>query len=198
MPALTRRTFVTRMTLQGAVSALGVLGLLSGAGVAFADPATGAAGAAGADGGATTLPTSANVELMILHATNSRAPSIDPRVDDGRPAHPAENLPSSKLKNPPLSSYNTYAFKDRKSVLLAKGTPQHVALPNGRTVELSLVNVAFVRNEMRYTVAASISQPSGREYMKLIEFTASARQSVFVGGISFPTGSLVVAFTVVP
>lgn len=142
----------------------------------------------------------ANVEVMVLHATNvpGKPTQIDPRVDDGKPPTPVENLPSHKLKGPGLNSYNSYVLKDRKNVQLAKGTPQHVALPNGRTLELALVNVAQDRNEKRVTVAASISQPSGDRYMKLIEFTASVNQSVFVGGIAFPTGSLVVAFTVEP
>ena len=145
-------------------------------------------------------PQLANVEVMVLHATNvaGKPGSIDPHVDDGKPPTPAENLPSHKLKGPGLNSYNTYVLKDRKKVQLAKGTPQHVALPNGRTLEISLVNVVQDRNEKRVTVAASISPPTGDRYMKLIEFTASVHQSVFVGGIAFPTGSLVVAFTVEP
>ena len=187
---VSRRAFVTKLGLASALVIPSILGLrLSGA-----IPAALAAEPVPA------LPVqSANVEVMVLHATNGRTPSVDPRVDEGKPSQPAENLPSYKLKNPPLSAYNTYALKDRKKVLLAKGTPQHVALPNGRTLELALVNVVQERNERRYTVAAAISQPGAAEkYMKLIEFTASAHQSVFVGGISFPTGSLVVAFTVEP
>jgi hypothetical protein len=158
-----------------------------------------------ADPAPAAVPQSAKVEVMVLHGTNAtgKAGGIDPRVDEGKPQTPAENLPSHKLTKPPLSSYNTYVLKDRQKVQLTKGTPQHVALPNGRTLELSLVGVALVnvgqdRFEKRYTVAASISPPSGDRYSKLIEFTASVHQSMFVGGIAFPTGSLVVAFTVEP
>jgi hypothetical protein len=164
-----------------------VAGVLGVSGSAFADPPPA--------GSAQTVPQTVSVEVMVLHATNGRAASIDPRIDEGKPAQPADNLPSHKLKVPPFTAYNTYVLKDKSTVQLNKGTPQHVTLPNGRTLELSVVNVATVRNEKRYTVAASITQPTGDTYMKLIEFTASLNQSMFVGGISFPTGSLVVAFT---
>ena len=144
----------------------------------------------------------AKVEVMVLHGTTVEGKgTIDPKVDEGKP--PGENLPSRRLQKPPLSAYNNYLLKDRQHVQLTKGTPQHVALPNGRTLELALVGVALVpvggdKFEKRYTVAASISPVSGDHYSKLIEFTASVHQSMFVGGIAFPTGSLVVAFTVEP
>jgi hypothetical protein len=145
-------------------------------------------------------PNQSNVELMTLEASNGPAPgSIDPKVDEGKPAQPADNLPSHKLKTPPLSAYNTYKFKDRQTPLLTKGAAQHVKLPNGRMVEVVLKDVTTDNKGVkRSTVVASISQPSangGVTYMKLIEFTASPHQSVFVGGI---TGNLVVAFTVDP
>jgi hypothetical protein len=145
-------------------------------------------------------PNTTNVEVMTLVASNGPAPgAIDPHVDDGKPKQPADNLPSHKLRVPPLSAFNTYTFKDRQAPTLTKGTAQHVTLPNGRIIEVLLKDVTVDKNGVkRSTVAASISQPSGDggvTYMKLIEFTASPHQSVFVGGI---TGSLVVAFTVDP
>ncbi len=175
----------------GLASALVIPALLGFSGSVFAaDPAP----------SPSPVPQTANVEVMILHATNvaGKPTQIDPKVDEGKPATPVENLPSHKLKGPGLNSYNNYLFKDRKKLQLAKGTPQHVLLPNGRTLEVSVVNVVQDRNERRVTVAASISPPSGDRYMKLIEFTAGVHQSVFVGGIAFPTGSLVVALTVEP
>ena len=187
---VSRRTVIAQLGLASVLvvpAALGVLGLSSP--VLAADPPA-----------AAPVPQNANVEVMILHATNvpGKPGQIDPKVDEGKPPTPPENLPSHKLKGPGLSSYNTYAFKDRKKLQLAKGTPQHVLLPNGRTLEVSIVGVVQDRNERRVTVAASISPPTGDRYMKLIEFTAGVHQSVFVGGISFPTGSLVVALTVEP
>ncbi len=187
---VSRRKVITQL---GLASALVVPALLGLSGPVFAaDPAPSATPA--------PVPQTANVEVMILHATNvaGKPTQIDPKVDEGKPATPVENLPSHKLKGPGLNSYNNYLFKDRKKLLLAKGTPQHVVLPNGRTLEVSVVNVVQDRNERRVTVAASISPPSGDRYMKLIEFTAGVHQSVFVGGIAFPTGSLVVALTVEP
>ena len=172
-----------------------VLGLALGGGIVAAPTSL-----ASAQPQQAAPPQNANVEVMTLVASNGPAPgSIDPKVDEGKPAQPADNLPSHKLKTPPLSAYNTYTFKNRQSALLAKGAPQHVTLPNGRIIEIALTNVAADKNGVkRSTVAASISQPAsdgGVTYMKLIEFTASPHQSVFVGGI---TGNLVVAFTVDP
>lgn len=187
---LSRRKLLAQLGLASAVLASSVTGAL-GVSSAFA--------AAPAD-----VPQTAKVEVMVLHGTSVPGKgTIDPHVDEGKPQAPADNLPSHKLAKPPLSAYNNYLLKDRQHVQLAKGTPQHVPLPNGRTLELSLVNVALVpvgqdRFEKRYTVAASISPVTGDRYTKLIEFTASVHQSMFVGGIAFPTGSLVVAFTVEP
>ena len=185
MRALSRRAFTGLAVVSGASIAsllTGTRGLGSLASAADAPPAP-----------------QALIALMILHATNGPAPGlIDARVDDGKPALPAEDLPSHKLRHPPLSAYNTYVLKDRKRVTLTKGTPSRVLLPNGRTLELTLVDLKDKRH--RATVATAINEAPGSDVFKnLIEFTESPHQSVFVGGIgvgtAFPTGSIVVAFT---
>jgi hypothetical protein len=190
----------SRLSRRSLLSQLGVASLVVALPLTFST--FGGISSALAADPAAAPPQTAKVEVMVLHGTTVTGKgTIDPKVDEGKPA--GDNLPSRKLQKPPLSAYNNYLLKDRQHVQLAKGTPQHVALPNGRTLELSLVNVALVpvggdKFEKRYTVAASISPVSGDHYSKLIEFTASVHQSMFVGGIAFPTGSLVVAFTVEP
>jgi hypothetical protein len=125
----------------------------------------------------------ANADIMVLHATQvDGAGSIDPRIG---------SMP--QLKKPPFSAYNTYKLLDRKVVPLEKGKPSTYALQNGRTLDVTLIDVA---GDKRYKVSARINK-DGKDYLKS-EVTAAANEPFFVAGQSHQGGILVLGITLRP
>jgi hypothetical protein len=123
-------------------------------------------------------------EVMVLHATQSDGGvSIDPRIG---------NMP--QLTKPPFSAYNQYKLLDRKALPLEKGKPAAYVLPNGRTLQVSLVDVV----EKRFHVSAAINQPGGQAFLKLLDVTAAPNEPFFVGGQSYQGGTLVLGITLKP
>ena len=133
--------------------------------------------------GATT--DSANAEIMVMLATQvPGAGSIDPKIG---------SMP--QLQKPPFSAYNTYKLLDKTTLPLAKGTPSPYPMVNGRTLQLTLLDITA---EKRFHVNAAINQPGGQAFLKLLEVTAAPNEPFFVGGQSYQGGSLVLAITVRP
>lgn len=129
---------------------------------------------------ATDAASATPTEITVIHATQTQAPSIDPRIG---------NLP--QLSKPPFSSYNTYKLLDRKTLSVERGKPSHYALPNGRTLQVAVEPAGKV-----YKVTASISQAKGGSYLKLLEISAPKGEPFFVAGQSYDGGTLVIAITV--
>jgi hypothetical protein len=128
--------------------------------------------------------TSVGAEIIVMHATQAPGPgSIDEKIG---------NLP--QLKRPPFSSYNTYKLLDRTALSLKKGAPGAYQLPNGRAMQVSLTDV----KDARYHVSASISQPDGKAFLKLLEVAAAPNEPFFVAGQTYKGGSLVIAITLRP
>jgi len=126
----------------------------------------------------------ANVEIMVLHATQQPGSgAIDPSIG---------NLP--QLKKPPFSSFNTYKLLDRKSLAIKKGQPIEFALVDGR--KLALVLVEKTPKPERYRLAASINAPKGEAFLKKIEVTASPNEPFFVAGQSHKGGILVLGIAI--
>src|SRR6186713_1501887 len=67
-------------------------------------------------------------EVLILHATNEQK-GIDPRIG---------KLP--ELAKPPFSNYDSYQVVDRARLPLKKDAPQNQKLPNGRTLQVRLLD----------------------------------------------------------
>jgi len=130
-------------------------------------------------------PTSVKAEIMVLHATQKPGGgSIDPSIG---------NLP--QLTKPPFSAYNTYKLISRKQFSLDKGKPQTDTLPNDRVLQITLQDIT---QDRRYKVAAAINQPNGKDFLKLLEVTASANETFFVAGQSYQSGILVIGITLRP
>ncbi|WP_394832513.1 hypothetical protein LVJ94_39025 [Pendulispora rubella] len=127
---------------------------------------------------------SANVEIMVLHATQQAgAGAIDPSIG---------NLP--QLKKPPFSSFNTYKLLDRKGIAIKKGQPIEYVLVDGR--KLNLVLLEKTQKPERYRLAASIGAPKGEEFLKKIEVVASPNEPFFVAGQSHKGGILVLGIAI--
>ena len=131
-------------------------------------------------GVATQATSSTPTEIMVMHASQTQAPSIDPRIG---------HLP--QLSKPPFSSYNTYKLLDRKTLAVERSKPTLYALPNGRTLQVAVEPAGNV-----YKVTASISQAKGGSYLKLLEISAPKGEPFFVAGQSYDGGTLVIAITI--
>jgi hypothetical protein len=143
--------------------------------------ASAAASASASASAAAPIP-SVSADIMVLHASNSGG-GIDPRL---------EKLP--QLKKPPFSSYDTYKLLTQTRVPLALGKPSDAQLPNGRALRVTLKDVPETN---RFKVGASITKPSGKEYLPLLEVTAPLDEPFFVAGQSHEKGILVVGIKVV-
>jgi hypothetical protein len=132
----------------------------------------------------TQVVTSANVEVMLLHATNvDGGGSIDPAI--GR-------MPA--LQKPPFSSYNTYKLISRTTSVVSRSAPTTTKLPNDRVLQITLRDVV---QASRYRVATSINQPGGTTFLPLLEVTTPAGDPFFVAGQAYQGGMLVIGIKVI-
>jgi hypothetical protein len=120
-------------------------------------------------------------EVLILHATNEKK-GIDPRIG---------TLP--ELGKAPFSNYDSYRVLDRVRLPLKKA-PAHLLLPNGRTLEVLLIDEPGP-NSVR--LSASINRPSGKEFLPLLEVKAHVGQAFIVAGQSHKKGILVLVIRIV-
>jgi hypothetical protein len=125
---------------------------------------------------------SLSAEVLILHATNEKK-GIDARIG---------NLP--ELGKAPFSDYDSYQVLDRARLPLKKDAPQDLKLPNGRTLQVGLLDEPE-HDSVR--LAASINRPSGKEFLRLLEVKAHVGQAFIVAGQSYKKGILVLVIRVV-
>jgi hypothetical protein len=121
-------------------------------------------------------------EVLILHATNEQK-GIDPRIG---------KLP--ELGKPPFSNYDSYQVLERARLPLKKDAPQNLKLPNGRTLQVRLLD-ELGTDSVR--LSASINRPSGKEFLPLLEVKAHVGQAFIVAGQSHKKGILVLVIRVV-
>lgn len=129
-------------------------------------------------------------DVLVLHASQSSSPGIDPRILEGDSGELRK-----KLGEPPFSSYNTYKQLDRQTPVVPKGGAATITLPNGRTLR---VTTSEPGKDGRYKVQASISSPDGRAYLKQLDVLAGPKQPVFVAGQPYEKGTLVLVLRIVP
>jgi hypothetical protein len=119
------------------------------------------------------------VELMVLHATNSKH-GIDERIG---------HMPD--LEKPPFSAYDSYKLLIKTALPLVKERPKPFRLPNGRMLETRLLEILpddYVR------ISARVNQPRGKVFLPLLEVKARVGQLFIVAGQSFKKGILVLVF----
>jgi len=121
-------------------------------------------------------------EVLILHATNEKK-GIDPRIG---------KLP--ELGKSPFSNYDSYQVLDRARLPLKKDAPHNLKLPNGRTLQVLLLDEPGP-NSVR--LSASINRPNGKDFLPLLEVKAHVGQAFIVAGQSHKKGILVVVIRIV-
>lgn len=121
------------------------------------------------------------IEVMVLHATNSKK-GIDERIG---------NMP--ELKKPPFSSYDSYELLSKTRLPLGKDD-KTMNLPNGRVLKTKLLEVLKDKEHVR--MSASINKPGGQTFLPLLEVKAKAGQTFIVAGQRHKGGILVLVFRV--
>ncbi len=129
------------------------------------------------------------IEISVIHAMRSDAGgSIDPQLRD---------LPQL-TRDQPFVRYNVYKLLERKELPLEPDKPATSVLANGRTLQVTLVDVAEDAGARRFHVRAEIGEPGKKAFLKLLEVTASANEPFFVGGQSYEGGTLFLELVVRP
>jgi hypothetical protein len=131
-------------------------------------------------------PKSPDIEISVIHALRTDASAfIDPALRD---------LPQL-TKEQPFVRYNVFKLLDRKKLPLVKGKPAAYAVVDGRTLQVTLVDVAGQSGAERYHLRAEIAGPDKKEFLKLLEVTASPNEPFFVAGQSHAGGTLFLELT---
>jgi hypothetical protein len=130
-----------------------------------------------------------SLQVTVIHAMTSDAGgSIDPLLRD---------LPQLG-RDQPFVRYNVYKVLDRRELALDPGKPAETPLPNGRVLQVTLVDQAGDGPGRRFHVRAEIGEPGKKAFLKLLEVTASPNEPFFVGGQSYQGGTLFLELAVRP
>ncbi|MCL2778343.1 MAG: hypothetical protein FWD73_10090 [Polyangiaceae bacterium] len=117
-------------------------------------------------------------EVLVIHGTQCEKPSVDPAIGE----------------MPPLR-YNCYKLLEKKRLPLSRGQASSMALPNGRTFQLTLHEVT---SQKHYKVGAAISQPNGKGFLKLADITAEPNKRFNVGGWAHEKGTILLGIRILP
>jgi hypothetical protein len=121
------------------------------------------------------------LEITEIHALRSDGgASIDPRLRD---------VPQL-TRDQPFVRYNVYRFLDRRGFPLEEQKPVTDPLVNGRTLQVTLVDVVERGTERRFHIRTAIDDPGKQAFLKLLEVTAGLNEPFFVGGQSYEGGTL--------
>jgi hypothetical protein len=130
------------------------------------------------------------IEVTEIHALRTDGgTSIDPRLGD---------LPQLTREQPFLR-YNVYRLVERRELPLEEQRPATDPLVNGRTLQVTLVDVAERgAGGRRFHIRAAIDDPGKQAFLKLLEVTAGVNEPFFVGGQSYEGGTLFLEIVVRP
>jgi len=119
-------------------------------------------------------------EVLVILA-KEQAGEIDPGL---------KKLPA--LQKPPFSSYKSMKVLSTTDVELTSDKAATVALPNGRTLQLKLLERM---PDGRHKVEVSINRPGKQDYLPLLTVIASG-EPFFVAGQTHQGGTLVIGVRV--
>jgi hypothetical protein len=129
------------------------------------------------------------IEITVIHAMRSDAgASIDPLLRD---------LPQLG-RDAPFDRYNVYKVIERRELPLEVDKPAASNLPNGRVLQVTLVEPPTAAPARRFHVRAEIGEPGKKAFLKLLEVTATGNEPFFVGGQSYEGGTLFLELVVRP
>lgn len=128
----------------------------------------------------TALPVSAQEpiqgEVFVVLAKEA-AGAVDPKLKS-----------IAALQKPPFNSFGTMELLTTTAVTLNDDKPATVELPNGRKLQIKLVERM---SDGRHKVAVSINRPDKQDYLPLLTVIASG-EPFFVAGQKHAGGTLVI------
>lgn len=97
------------------------------------------------------------------------------------------------LQKPPFSAFKSMKVLSKSPLSAAIGKPVEVTLPNGRKMQVELMEV---ESDGRFKVRVSINKPDAKDYLPGMVVKASPGEPFFVAGQKHQGGTLIVGITV--
>ena len=97
------------------------------------------------------------------------------------------------LQKPPFSAFKSMKVLSKSPLSAAVGKPVEVTLPNGRKMQVELMEV---ESDGRFKVRVSINKPDAKDYLPGMVVKASPGEPFFVAGQKHQGGTLIVGITV--
>ena len=126
-------------------------------------------------------PDAVQGEVFVILA-GTEAGAIDPSLGSVK-----------ALKQPPFDSFKSMKILSRTQLTLKSGESAVVELPNGRRLQLTLIERM---PDGRNKVQVSINRPSQKDYLPLLQVIASSGEPFFVAGQKYQGGTLVIGVRV--
>jgi hypothetical protein len=120
-------------------------------------------------------------EVFVVLASEGDG-SIDPSLSDIK-----------ALKQPPFNGFKSMKILSRAALKLDGDKAASVDLPNGRRLQLSLIERM---PDGRAKVQVSINRPNQKDYLPLLQVIASPGEPFFVAGQKYQGGTLVIGVRV--
>lgn len=115
-------------------------------------------------------------EVLVVLAKEAEGP-IDAKLK-----------PIDALQKPPFNSFKSMELLATHPIVLTDSAPATVELPNGRTLQIKLVERM---PDGRHKVSVSINRPDKQDYLPLLTVIASG-EPFFVAGQKHAGGTLVI------
>jgi len=134
-------------------------------------------------------PSRPAVEISVIQANvTDGGITIDSQVPDL----------SRHAREQPFLRFNTFKLLDRRELPIQVGKPVIDTLVNGRTLQVTLLDIIDRAGDKRFHLRAAIDEPGKQSLLKLLEVTAGANDPFFVAGQSFRGGTLFIEIVVRP
>lgn len=93
------------------------------------------------------------------------------------------------LQKPPFSGFKSKKVLKKHSVSIGPTGPVEVALPNGRQLQLKMLEKL---DDGRVKIQVSINKPKKKDYLPLLQVIASPSEPFFIAGQQFEGGTLII------
>jgi hypothetical protein len=130
---------------------------------------------------ATTETATVSGEVIVILASEGEG-GIDPSLEKIK-----------ALKQPPFNAFKSMKVLSRTAVKLQTTEATTVDLPNGRRLQLTLMQRM---PDGRAKVQVSINKPDQKDYLPLLQVIAKAGEPFFVAGQKYQGGTLVIGVRV--
>lgn len=97
------------------------------------------------------------------------------------------------LHKPPFNAFKSMTVLKKHEIEVAKGKPVDVQLPNGRKLQLQMVEAL---PDGRFKIKVSINKPKKQDYLPLLQVIASPTEPFFIAGQSFEGGTMIIGVQV--